>query len=697
MISRKSLLFLLTLFLTICLPLSGVWSEVIPEITGIDVREVDGRTEIAIDSTATLDYTIYKSDPYSINVEFQGASLGNFKEKMVIDRAGVMEIIPSTGEGTNEEIKLVISLTVPVNPEPVQEGNSLVIAFVNPEADDTEEVEDTAVVMEVAGGADTINSIDVGRAGDRLLVTITGNGPMTSNVFQSDNNKLILDIPDIISSVEAPTVFEPPVKGIRIGQYTDKARIVFDIDESAEYDVSSAGMQVIVSFNISGEVPVSAAMEETMLAGKEETADEVAVEYKTSPCQDEELIRRKIDLDYQDADLTQALTFIADMSDGCNIVVSQKIKEKITIKLKDVPWGRALDAILRNYGLDKRVDGNIMRIATTSALSQEESARAKAKESQEKAGNLTTEFYPINFAQVGDVEKSIKGAKILTKRGSISIDERTSILIIKDVEDNHPKYAKLIARLDKPEKQVSINARIVEVNTNFVRDLGIQWGGDVSPSANTKVQSFSGDGSGFATGNPFVVNLPAAVGQGSGGAIGFGYLGAGALRALDIQLSAMESSGNGKIISNPRIITMNNEMASISQGKKIPYQSIDEGTISTTFVDATLTLNVTPHITPDGTVLLEVDIQKDEADFSRSINGEPPIDTTNAETRVLIRNGDTLVIGGIFKETKTEADAGVPTLMDVPVLKWLFKKKLVNQETTELMIFITPQVIAYKK
>ena len=693
MISRKSLLFLLTIFLALCLPLSGVWSEVRPEITGIDVREVDGRTEIAIDSTSPLDYTIYKPDPYSMNVELQGASLGDFKEKMVIDRAGVMEIIPSTGGETNEAIKLMISLTVPVNPEPVQEGNSLVISFVNPEAEDMGEVEDTAAVMEVAGGADTINSIDVGRSGDRLLVTITGNGPMTSNVFQSDNNKLVLDIPDIISSVEVPMVFEPPVKGIRIGQYTDKARIVFDIDESAEYDVSSAGEQVIVSFNVSGELPVPAAIQETMLAGREETVEVVT----TSPCQDEELISRKIDLDYQDAELTQALAFIADMSDSCNIVVSQKVKEKITIKLKDVPWGKALDAILRTYGLDKRVDGNIMRIAKTSELTSEESALAKAKESEEKAGDLTTEFYPINFAKVKDVEKSIKDAKLLTKRGSISVDERTSILIIKDVEDNHPKYAMLIERLDRPEAQVSINARIVEVNTNFAKELGIQWGGDVRPTANTKVSGFTDDGAGFASGNPFVVNLPAAVAEGSGAALGFGYLGAGALRALDIQLSAMESSGNGKIISNPRIITMNNESAEISQGKKIPYQSRDDNTITTEFVDATLTLNVTPHITPDGTVMLEVDIQKDEADFSRSINGEPPIDTTNAETRVLIRNGDTLVIGGIFKENQSTKVDGVPFLSRVPVLKWLFKKELGNQETTELMIFITPQIIALEK
>jgi len=697
MIFRKSLLFFLTIFLTVCLPLSGVWSEVIPEITGIDVREVDGRTEIAIDSTSQLDYTIYKSDPYLINVELQGVSLGDFKEKIVFNRAGVLEIVPSTGDGMNESVKLMIVLAVPVNPEPVQDGNSLVIAFVNPEAEYTEEVEDIAAVMDVAGVADTINSIDVGRSGDRLLVTINGNGPMTSSVLQTDNNKLVLDIPDIVSSVEAPMVFEPPVKGIRIGQYADKARIVFDIDESAEYDVSSSGNQVIIAFNLSGELPISTAMQETLSDTKEKTADEISLENEYSPCEDEELIRRKIDLDYQDAELNQALAFIADMSEGCNIVVSQKVNEKITIKLKGVPWGRALEAILRTYGLDKRVDGNVMRIASTSDLAKEESALAKAKESEEKAGNLKTEFYPINYAKVKDVEKSIKGAKILTKRGSISIDERTSTLIIKDVEDNHRKYAMLIARLDRPEQQVSINARIVEVNTNFVKDLGIQWGGDIRPSANTAVGSWATDGAGFATGNPFVVNLPAAIGEGSGAALGFGYLGAGALRALDIQLSAMESSGNGKIISNPRIITMNNESAEISQGKKIPYQTISDNEVTTEFVDATLTLNVTPHVTPDGTVMLEVDLKKDEADFSRSINGEPPIDTTNAKTRVLIRNGDTLVIGGIFKENKSTKTDGVPILSRVPGLKWLFSKELANQETTELMIFITPQIIALEK
>lgn len=697
MIFRKSLLCMITVLLTLCLPYGAVWPEVQPEITGVDVREADGRTEILINSSSPIEYTIYKPDPYSVNIEMQGVSLGVVREKLVFDRDGVMEIIPSAGEGMDEPARLAIALSVPVDPEPHQEGNSLILAFVNPEADEMEEPAELSATEEMAGEADAIRRIDFVTSGDELLLTVTGNGAITGSVFQADNNKIVLDIPGITSSVEAPMVMEPPVKGIRVGQYKDKARMVIDIDESAEYDIYSMGEQLTVAFRMSSDVTAGSGMHEGMAVGEEETSEGSVASGVISPCEDRELLSRKIALDFQDAELQQALTFIADMSEECNIVVSPKVKDKVTIKLKDVAWGRALEAILRTYGLDKRVDGNIMRIASTSDLAKEETDLAKSKESKEKAGDLVTQFYPINFAKVKDVEKSIKDAKILTKRGSISSDERTSMLIIKDVEDNHQKYAVLIERLDRPEQQVSINARIVEVNTDFVQDFGIQWGGDVRPTANTLVSSFNPDeGTSFASGNPFVVNLPAAVGEGAGAALGFGYIGAGALRALDIQLSAMESSGNGKIISNPRVMTMNNERAQISQGKQIPYQTIEDGEIKIAFKDATLTLSVIPHITPDGTVLLDLDVKKDEPDFSRSINGVPPIDTTNTSTRVLISNGDTLVIGGIFKDTKQVAVDGLPGT-DLPILKWLFRKKTENRITTELMIFITPQVVVFEK
>jgi type IV pilus assembly protein PilQ len=302
-------------------------------------------------------------------------------------------------------------------------------------------------------------------------------------------------------------------------------------------------------------------------------------------------------------------------------------------------------------------------------LSKEEEAIAKVKESQEKAGDLLTRIYPINYADVETIKKAIEEAKILTKRGFISVDPRTTSVIIKDVEKKHVEYENLIMALDIATPQVSINARIVEVSKNFTRDLGIQWGAFVQPTPQTRISSSLSGGTGSFSGNPLLVNLPAAVGAGSGGSIGIGYISSNALTSLDIQISAME---------------------------KIPYLSTsDEGT-STQFVDAALELIVTPHITPDGTILMDIEVNKNEADFSQRAGGEesaPTINTNEITTQILIQNGDTLALGGIFKTTSSVSNQFVPVLGKIPILKWLFSKEGTNEDVSEILIFITPRIV----
>ncbi len=669
------------------------------EITDITVEEVGTFTEIRINTNFLLSYyTIYKpEDPYTVIVELQGVNLGRFEDKLVVDKAGVMEIIPSMVEGVANTARLEIMLTIPADVKPVQEEKVLILRFDNPEAGEIvatseekpellaeeEEKYEQAPVKEAV----MIEDIELITSDDKVKVIISGDGEMSPTVSQIDKNKLVLDLPGVTTIVEAVRTYAPPVMGIRIAEYPEKTSIVFDLLESTKYDVSTEGKQIIITFETS-ELKVADVTTPSVEAELSEVAK------SKEPFVSKEYVGEKISLDFQDADLVHIFRLLADVS-GYNIVVSTHVKGKFSMKLVNVPWDQAFDIILRNYALSRAVDGNIIRVAPTSVLAREEEEIAKAKEASLKAGDLVTTVYPINYADVKDVKKIIKDAKIMTKRGYISVDERTSTVIIKDVETMHPEFARLIKSIDLPTRQVNIEAKIVEVTTNFTKDLGIQWGILWSPpDSRTTIggPSIPG-GTGFNASNPLMVNLPAAVQSGSGGAIGIGYISAANTFTLDLQLSAMESSGDGRIISNPRITTSDNQEATIQQGKKIPYQSISSEGTKTSFVDATLELTVTPHITPDGTIVMEIQVKKNEADFSQQVNNVPTIDTQEVQTQILIDNGDTLVIGGIFKTNISESHAGVPGLSKIPIIGWLFKKKLNTNTTSELLIFITPRIV----
>ncbi len=668
-------------------------------ITDITVEEVGAFTEIRINTNFLLSYyTIYKpEDPYNVIVELQGVNLGRFKDKLVIDKAGVMEIIPSMVEGAANTARLEIMLTIPVDVKPVQEEKVLILRFYNPEAGeivatseekpellaDKEEKYEQAPVKEAV----MIEDIELISSDDKVKVIISGDGEMSPTISQIDENTLVLDLPDVTTIVEAVKTYAPPVMGIRIAEYPEKTSIVFDLLESTKYDVLTEGKQIIATFETS-ELKVADVTTPSVKAELSEVAK------PKEPFASKEYVGEKISLDFQDADLVHIFRLLADVS-GYNIVVSPHVKGKFSMKLVNVPWDQAFDIILRNYALSKAVDGNIIRVAPTSVLAREEEEIAKAKEASLKAGDLVTTVYPINYADVAKVKKIIKDAKVMTKRGYISVDERTSTVIIKDVENMHPEFVKLIKSIDLPTPQVNIEAKIVEVTTNFTKELGIQWGVLWRPpDSRTTIggPSIPG-GTGFNSSNPLLVNLPAAVQSGSGGAIGIGYISASNTFTLDLQLSAMESSGDGRIISNPRITTSDNQEATIQQGKKIPYQSISSEGTKTAFVDATLELTVTPHITPDGTIVMEIEVKKNEADFSQTVNNVPTIDTQEVQTQILIENGDTLVIGGIFKTNISESHAKVPGLSKIPLLGWLFKKKLNTNTTSELLIFITPRIV----
>jgi type IV pilus assembly protein PilQ len=575
--TRKYYLIFIILLLFSVFALDARTEEPVSRITDITVEDVNGTTEIGIKSSAPFTYTIFRpSDPYKVVVDLQSTDLGGFRESILVDRAGVMEITPVIDENMPDVAKLEIALTVPVDIEPFYMNNMLVLAFDNPVAEEMAPEE------------------------------------------------------EVMETEEEVTETEP----------------------------------------------------------LEEPVEELAEEPS-------KYVGEKISIDFQDAELIHVFRLIADMS-GFNIVVSPEVKGRFSMKLTDVPWDQALDVILRNYGLSKTIEGNILRIAPTDTLAKEEEAIARARESQEKSGNLVTKVYPVNYADVNDVKTAIDTAKILTKRGFMSVDSRTSSVIIKDVEQRHEEYGNLIKALDIPTPQVTIDAKIVEVTTSFQKELGVQWGVLWEPDSRTTIGAPGiPGGTGFNSSNPLMVNLPAVeVSPGKGGAIGLGYISASNVFALDLQLSAMESTGEGRVISNPKLTTSDNEEAKIMQGKKIPYQTVSEDGTQTAFIDATLELTVTPHITPEGTIVMSIVAKKNEADFAGpQVLGVPTIDIKEISTQVLIKNNDTLVIGVIFKNNKAEALDVVPGFANIPILGQLFQHKDKTDTTDELLIFITPRIV----
>jgi len=426
---------------------------------------------------------------------------------------------------------------------------------------------------------------------------------------------------------------------------------------------------------------------------------------------------QKVTFDFKDIEVQNALKLIAEMS-NLNIIMSDGVTGKLTMHLVDVPWDQALDLILSARGLGKEREGNVLRIAPLAVLQAENAARLQAQKTTQNLEPLITEFISLSYAKVVDVKTLLEGAKsssttpatgtppttgmatassgnlgLSSSRGTVLADTRTNTLIVHDTQAVINNIKRLIAKIDRPQKQVLISARIVEASSNFSRDLGVRWGGQVSGHGG-KVTNRISSTSSAPTGGGFLVDLPAAVSAGAGGQIG---LAIGALNNafnLNLELSAAEADSKIKIISSPRIVTMNLKKATISQGTDIPFvnsTSANSGT-SVTFKKATLSLEVTPQITAENSLLLHILATKD-APSTSTVSGNPIINTKKIETDVFMDNGETIVIGGIYTRDKENTTNGVPGLSKIPIIGWLFKKNLKKDNKTELLIFLTPKIL----
>jgi type IV pilus assembly protein PilQ len=403
-----------------------------------------------------------------------------------------------------------------------------------------------------------------------------------------------------------------------------------------------------------------------------------------------------ITLDFQQADLRLVLRAFNEIS-GLNIVIDPTVQGSVDVALRDVPWDQALDIILRANKLGYILDGTIVRIAPLTVLADEEAQRRKLADEQALAGQLQVLTKTLSYARAEELQNLLTRSA-LSQRGTVQVDTRTNTLIITDLAERLQTASQLIETLDKAQPQVEIEARIVQTSRDFARALGIQWGfsGRIDPAlGNTTNLAFPNSGvlAGTAAANGTAVNLPASGAVTSGVGLAMGSVN-GAFN-LDVALTALEESGNGRILSTPRVSTLNNVEAQVMQGVQIPLQTIANNTVTVTFKDAALLLTVTPQITAADTVIMRIQLENATPNFSRAVGpgAIPPIDTQRAITTLLVHDGQTTVIGGIYTSSQQNVEGRTPGLGQVPLLGWLFRRERISDESRELLIFITPRII----
>jgi type IV pilus assembly protein PilQ len=442
---------------------------------------------------------------------------------------------------------------------------------------------------------------------------------------------------------------------------------------------------------VNREIAVPAPQRETMKETAREPARAKHVEASDLTGKKHVYTGRRVTLEFSDADVRKIFQLIAEVS-NLNFLISDDVSGTISLKLVNVPWDQALDVILESKNLEMKREGNIIQIKPRGKFKTEEQEEAELKRERERRMELVTRVFDVNFAALSDIEKQFKELSSKLPGTSIISDARTNKVIVVDNEIRIKNMESLLAKLDAPEKQVMIEARIVEATSTFTRDLGVQWGihyRDGSASIAGINQMDTGFGGILTQIAPTSGFQDFATPGGSMG-LSFGKLTNNI--QLDMRLSAAATAGLVKIISTPKVVTLNNKAAKISQGQSIPYQTTSAEGTKTQFVDATLSLEVTPHITADGNIGMKITASNNSA-AAAPAGVAPAINKKEATTELQVMNGETTVIGGIYVDSDTETNSGVPYLMDIPLLGWMFKSNSKSKVKTELLIFITPRVV----
>ena len=428
------------------------------------------------------------------------------------------------------------------------------------------------------------------------------------------------------------------------------------------------------------------------------------------PLSDRELERRKaerfaytgekLSLNFQDIEVRSVLQLIADFT-NLNLVASDTVQGSITLRLQNVPWDQALELVLKTKGLDKRQVGNVLLVAPAAEIAERERQELEAQRQVAELAPLRKDVIQLNYAKASEIAKlyedeSAKGTLKDDMRGSVIFDDRTNSLLVTLTQERIDELRRIVTLLDVPVRQVMIEARIVEANVDYDKSLGVRWGG-TQTFANDRGAFYGNDDRGDeggksgadSNGNFPFVDL-GVLGRTSG--FGIGYVTDNLI--LDLELTAMEKTGNGEIVSQPKVVTADKETAKILKGSEIPYQEASSsGATSTSFKEAALSLEVTPQITPDNRIIMEVKVNKDAPDFANAMNGIPPINKNEVNAKVLVADGETIVIGGVFSNTQIKGVEKVPFLGDVPFLGRLFRRDIVQDKKSELLVFLTPRIM----
>jgi type IV pilus assembly protein PilQ len=624
-------------------------------------------------------------------------------------------------------------------------------------------------------GFEAIKQVTLGQNGDQTEVNVIGSAKLNYHVTRLSNpDRVVLDFSGAHLKTSEKNIASnlEPVREIRLAQFTPEvSRVVIDLRSPAHFNVNAEGNQLTVAFapaaanggavkstpevqptevtttkavvtpskpvvvpapvaalpaaltgNATGlaspAIAQPAAKIESPAAPAEKPAAPVAAatsapspapaQQSTTPPPAGRYSGEPISVNLKDVDLRDFFRLIHEIS-GLNVVVDPAVKGSLTIVLDDVPWDQALDIVLKNNDLDKQLDGNVLRIATKETLKKEADQNRELAKAQAEAADVVTTTRVLSYAKATDMVPTLK--KFLSSRGDILADSRSNTLIIRDVPGVLPVLDNLLRQLDRKSQQVEIEARVVEANRSFSREIGTQLaaafadGGSTvggssavgtSPVIHTPAPPFcigsscTATGTGTTSGSlPLLTNLGATTPTS-----GFSYIFQNSKFALDEIITAAEDRGVGKLISKPKVITQNNQKAIVKQGTKIPVQTIVNNTVSVQFVDAVLELDVIPQITADGTIYMDVDVKNDQIDAAiPRVQGIPAIDTQESNTKVLIADGGTVVIGGVIVTQQMTDVQSVPLLGSLPVIGNLFKHTTVSSTAQELLFFLTPRIL----
>ncbi len=597
--------------------------------------------------------------------------------------------------------------------------------------------------------AQAVTAIDVRPEADLVTVVVAGDGQLFPEANFLDESRLIVDIPAVSSTLRRSVVLADHylLKKIRVGHHADKVRLVFDVPERPIFSLAREENKVLITLKPSerkissvvaahvdgGEVgsyhshPRKALFEPAdrmvkkaaRIVGPSQSQFKVQLVQmaaESAPTEKDDrsddlvvgqsrFVGRRISLDFQQADITNILRLIAEVS-GFNIVVGEGVKSKVTMKLVSVPWDQALDMLLKMNGLGMIRQGSIVWVDSLANIAKQQDEETRAKDAKMKAEELVDRVFYIRNLQAQELVQSLR--QNLSPRGLMQFNAGSNALVVRETESKLAVIKQLVEGLDLEVPQVQIEARIVQADTVYARGLGIQWGfqvGNQTPTNYYAVSNLTGPfaqaaGTGATTiDRTFLVNLPAQVGGlPAVPSLGWTFGKLGGDFALDMRLSAGELLGLTKVIAAPKITTLDKREAKISQGESIPFQTTSLQGTQTTFVDANLELNVTPQITSrdpkeEGKrILMRVRATRN-AVGARSNPAGPSIDRREATTQVIVRDGETMVIGGVFVDTQGNNVQGIPYLSRMPVLGWLFKNKSESVAKQELLIFLTPSII----